>query len=414
MIGIDCSGIESFIGSEFRSLKNAASAYEKMKSMRDTGWMALPESLLETAGEIKAAAASIAADSNVLVVIGIGGSYLGTRAAIELLRSPFFNSLSKTGPDIYFAGNNASGEYLEKLIAIIGGRDFSVNIVSKTGTTIEMCVAQRVFKALLEAKYGKDGAKKRIYVTSEKGSKLHKFALEEKLVFFEIPANCGGRYSVLSAVGMLPTSLAGIDVCEVAEGALDEKSSGLETAMEYASARQALYGAGKKIELLACFEPSFTSFGEWWKQLFGESEGKNGLGIFPAFASYTADLHSLGQYVQEGERSLFETAVVFQRTRAKLRIPRGSFYDDGLDMISGRCVDEVNEAATDAVKRAHISGGVPVIEVSAPEISAAAFGALVYFFETACAVSAVLSGVNPFGQPGVEAYKKNLFSDLGI
>ena len=414
MINIDCRGAESFISRESDFPEKAAIAYEKMKAMSETGWRELPETLLETAGEINAAAARISGDSEVLVVIGIGGSYLGARAAIELIRSPFFNSPAKTAPDIYFAGNNASGEYLERLIAIIGRRDFSVNIVSKTGYTIETCVAQRVFKALLEAKYGKDGAKKRIYITSEKGSKLHELAAEEELAFFEIPANCGGRYSVLSAVGMLPASVAGIDIREVAEGALEEKKSGIEMAMQYASARQGLYKSGKKIELLACFEPSFTSFGEWWKQLFGESEGKDGLGIFPAFAAYTADLHSLGQYVQEGERSLFETVVVFKRTRAKLRIPRNAFYDDGLDMIAGKRVDDINSAAIDAVKRAHISGGVPVIEVSAPEISPGAFGALAYFFETACAVSAVLSGVNPFGQPGVEAYKKNLFADLGI
>ena len=414
MINIDCCGIEGFVDNESVSPKSAAIAYDKMRTMRDMGWIDLPEALSEMSGRIKEAAKRISDDSSVLVVIGIGGSYIGARAAIELIKSPFFNSLSKNGPDIYFAGNNASGEYLEKLITIIGGRNFSVNIVSKTGTTIETCVAQRVFKALLEAKYGTDGAKKRIYVTSERGSRLYKFAVEERLKLFEIPASCGGRYSVLSAVGMLPASVAGIDICEVAEGALEEKSSGLETAMKYAAARQALYRAGKKIELLACFEPSFVSFGEWWKQLFGESEGKDGLGIFPAFVSYTADLHSLGQYVQEGERSLFETVVAFKETRASLRIPRNVFYDDGLDMISGKRVDDINKAAIDAVKRAHISGGVPVLEVSAPEISAGVFGALVYFFETACAVSAVLSGVSPFGQPGVEAYKKNLFSGLGI
>ena len=414
MINIDCCGIEGFVDNESVSPKSAAIAYDKMRTMRDMGWIDLPEALSEMSGRIKEAAKRIADDSSVLVVIGIGGSYIGARAAIELIKSPFFNSLSKNGPDIYFAGNNASGEYLEKLITIIGRRDFSINIVSKTGTTIEMCVAQRVFKALLEAKYGKDGARKRIYVTSEKGSKLHKFALEENLAFFEIPSNCDGRYSVLSAVGMLPASVAGIDVCEIAAGARDEKEFGLETAMQYAAARQALYKTGKKIELLACFEPAFASFGEWWKQLFGESEGKDGLGIFPAFVSYTADLHSLGQYVQEGERTLFETVVVFKKPRATLRLPQNAFYDDGLGVITGKRIDEINFAAVDAVKQAHISGGVPVIEVFAPQISAGTFGALVYFFETVCTISAVMSGVSPFGQPGVEAYKKNLFSALGI
>lgn len=380
------------------------------------GWFRLPQEYDEgLSAAIKNAAQRIAGDSDVLVVIGIGGSYLGARAALDFLKTPNYNMLNKKTPDIYFAGNNLSGEYLEQVIALIGNRDFSVNYVSKSGSTLEPSIAFRVFKNLLTAKYGEVEAAKRIYITTDglKG-KLRQLTDHKGYASFTIPDDVGGRYSVLTPVGLLPAAVAGIDIDEMMRGARDMIEKGQADALSYASVRQALYRQEKKIEILASFEPSFRSMGEWWKQLFGESEGKDGIGIFPAYTEFTTDLHSLGQYIQSGERALFETFIRIESSLSPIRIPRDSALDDGLDSISGQEINSVNKAALTATKDAHITGGVPVIELSIPSVSPYNFGALAQFFEISCAVSALISKVNPFDQPGVEAYKKNLFSILGL
>jgi glucose-6-phosphate isomerase len=391
-------------------------ALSELGTLEDTGWVNLPADYsAELSAEIKGVAAKIGGESEAPVVIGLGGSHLGARAAIEYIKSPNYNALPKQTPDICFAGNNASAEYLQQVIEIIGERDFSVNVVSKSGSTIETSIALRFFKSLLQSRYGDAGVKERLYVTTDKtGSPLREMAAREGYACIEMPEGVGGRYSVLTAVGLLPCAVAGIDIDEIMAGALEEMDTGLEEARRYASARQALYRKGKKIEMLACFEPAFRYTGEWWKQLFGESEGKAGIGIFPAFADYTADLHSLGQYMQEGERVLMETFVTFERPRVSLEIPGGALHDDKISALAGVDMHVVNRSASEAVKKAHVDGGVPVIELTAPALSASSFGALAYFFERSCAISALVSGVNPFGQPGVEAYKKNLYAILGL
>jgi glucose-6-phosphate isomerase len=420
MIKADLTGAMAFLSEQELATEECGKLLERLYSgdlgRGGSGWLRLPEGYGDAVSSgIREAAGRIAGDSAALVVIGIGGSYLGARAAIDFVKSPYYNLLSKKTPDIYFVGNNLSGDYLEQVIALIGGRDFSVNYVSKSGGTIEPSVAFRVFKSLLTAKYGAEGAKKRIYITTdpEKG-KLRALTTREGYVSFPIPEDIGGRYSVLSAVGLLPAAAAGIDIDELIAGAREMMDKSVTDALRYAAARQALYRRGKKIELLACFEPCFHFMGEWWKQLFGESEGKGGLGVFPAYTDYTTDLHSLGQYIQEGERTLMETFVTIDTTRSKLRIPTDAALDDGLTALSGKELLTVNNAASRAVKQAHIDGGVPVMELHVPDISARSFGALVQFFEVSCAVSALLQGVNPFDQPGVEAYKRNLYAILGL
>jgi len=387
----------------------------KLGTLYENGWVNLPASYdAELSGKVNDIAAKINGESEALVVLGIGGSYLGARAAIEYIKSPNYNALPKQSPDIYFSGNNASGEYLQQIIELIGDRDFSVNVVSKSGSTIETAISLRFFKTMLEARYGAAGLKDRLYVTTDKGSPLAMMAAREGYGRLEMPPEVGGRYSVLTVVGLLPCAVAGIDIDEMMGGAKEEMETGIDDACLYASARQVLYRKGKKIEMLACFEPAFRSTGEWWKQLFGESEGKEGIGIFPAYADYTADLHSLGQYIQQGERTLMETFVSFSEPRVNPVIPGGPLHDDKISPIAGLDMHTVNRSASEAVKKAHIDGGVPVIELCAPSLSAASFGALAYFFERSCAISSLVSGVNPFGQPGVEAYKKNLFAILGL
>ena len=415
VIKVSLEGASGFISEDELRSVDTTKALGELATLYENGWLGLPAQFgAGLSGEIKRAAAKICGQSQVLVVLGIGGSYLGARAAIEYAASPNYNALKKQTPDIYFAGNNASGEYLEQVIELIGDRDFSVNVVSKSGSTIETAIALRFFKSKLESRYGLAGLKDRLYVTTDTGSPLCQTALREGYVCLEMPPEVGGRYSVLTVVGLLPCAVAGIDIDEIMSGAKEEMDNGVENACLYASARQILYRKGKKIELLACFEPAFRSMGEWWKQLFGESEGKNGLGIFPAYADYTADLHSLGQYIQEGERTLFETFVSFKEPRANPIIPGGALHDDKISALAGMDLHTINKSASEAVKKAHIDGGVPVIELSAPRLSAETYGAVVYFFERSCAVSAIISGVNPFGQPGVEAYKKNLFAILGL
>ena len=390
-------------------------ALGELKTLYENGWVNLPMAYnAELSAQVKGIAEKISGQSDVLVVLGIGGSYLGARAAIEYIISPNYNALPKKTPDIYFAGNNASGEYLQQVIELIGDRDFSVNVVSKSGSTIETAIALRFFKAILEQRYGAAGLKDRLYVTTDKGSPLNAMAEREGYSFLLMPPEVGGRYSVLTVVGLLPCAVAGIDIDEMMAGAKEELETGVDEACLYASARQVLYRKGKKIEMLACFEPAFRSVGEWWKQLYGESEGKEGIGIFPAYADYSADLHSLGQLIQEGERTLMETFVSFASPRSNPVIPGGPLHDDKISHIAGMDMHQVNCSASEAVKKAHISGGVPVLELCAPSLSAASFGALAYFFKRACAISALVSGVNPFGQPGVEAYKKNLFAILGL
>ncbi len=384
-----------------------------------TGWVALPEQYdREEFARIQAAAERIKKQSQVLVVVGIGGSYLGARAVIELLSSPNYNLKVKDTPDIYFAGNGLSTDALLELIALIGDRDFSVNVISKSGTTTEPAVAFRIFKGMLEQKYGKEGARERIYATTDRArGALKGLADQEGYETFVVPDAVGGRYSVLTAVGLLPIAAAGIDIAALMEGAaraMKELSiPGMDNpAWQYAAARHALYESGKSVELLACYEPSFRFFAEWWKQLYGESEGKQGKGIFPASVTLTADLHSMGQYIQEGERTLFETIISVEKPAREVRIEADAENLDGLNFLAGKRVSEVNRMAELGVQLAHMDGGVPNIRIAIPEISARVIGGLLYFFEKACGISGYLLGVNPFNQPGVEAYKKNMFALL--
>ena len=415
VIKVNIEGVLDFISENDVNAIDAQEPQETLKTLYENGWMDLPSQFSpDLSGEIKRVAAKISAQSEVLVVLGIGGSYLGARAALEYIISPNYNSMAKKTPDIYFAGNNASGEYLQQIFDLIGNRDFSVNVVSKSGSTIETAIALRFFKAMLESRYGASGVKERLYVTTDKGSLLSEMAAKEGYEYLEMPPEVGGRYSVLTVVGLLPCAVAGIDIDEMMSGAKEELETGLDEACLYASTRQVLYRIGKNIELLACFEPAFKYTGEWWKQLFGESEGKEGIGIFPAYADYSADLHSLGQYIQEGERTIMETIVTFEKPRVNPTIPAGSLHIDRISQLAGLGMHKINASASIAVKKAHIDGGVPVVELIAPSLSAASFGALAYFFKRSCAISSLVSGVNPFGQPGVEAYKKNLYAILGI
>ena len=385
-----------------------------------TGWLDLPVNYDK--GEfarIQKAAQKIQSDSKALVVIGIGGSYLGARAVVELLKSPNYNALPKSTPDIYFAGNGISSDAVTEIFAMIGDRDFSVNVISKSGTTTEPAIAFRLFKQALEKKYGADGARGRIYATTDrKKGALKTLADREGYETFVVPDDVGGRYSVLTAVGLLPIACCGIDIEKLMQGAQKEReqtlAAGIDSAAaQYAMSRQALYSAGKTTEILAAYEPSFRFMSEWWKQLYGESEGKDGKGIFPASVDLTPDLHSMGQYIQDGKRMLQETVVFFDKVRTSITVPSDEENLDGLNYLAGREMSYINEKAMQATKAAHISGGVPVTEIRLPEISEQTLGALIYFFEFACGVSGYLSGVNPFNQPGVEAYKKNMFRLLG-
>ena len=416
MIDVSIEGALGFLDESELQEIDTQKPLQDLSRLDENGWISLPVQYdSELSAEIKGVAAKINGESEVFIVLGIGGSYLGARAAIEYVISPNYNLLPKKTPDIFFAGNNASGEYLQQVVELIGDRDFSVNVVSKSGSTIETSIALRFFKSMLESKYGAHGLKERLYVTTDKkGSPLRETAAREGYTCLEMPERVGGRYSVLTVVGLLPCAVAGIDIDEMMAGAREELETGTPQACLYASARQALYRKGKTIEMLACFEPAFRYTGEWWKQLFGESEGKEGIGIFPAYADYTADLHSLGQYIQEGQRILMETFVTFEHPRVNPVIPGGPLHDDRIASLAGLDLNKVNASASEAVKNAHIYGGVPVLELRLPALSAASFGALAYFFKRTCAISSLISGVNPFGQPGVEAYKKNLYAILGL
>lgn len=385
-----------------------------------TGWVHLPRDYdREEFARIEKAAEKIKADSEVLVVIGIGGSYLGARAVIELLRSPNYNLIRKDTPDIFFSGNSLSSDAIRETIELIGDRDFSVNVISKSGTTTEPAVAFRVFRALLEKKYGKEGARSRIYATTDKArGALKGLADAEGWETFVVPDEVGGRYSVLTAVGLLPIAVSGIDIKRLMDGAMAEREVCLNDpaaspSARYAALRNNLYLDGKKTEILGCYEPSFRFFAEWWKQLYGESEGKDGKGILPASVEFTADLHSMGQYIQEGERTIFETIVCFEKTRETITIPHDEADGDGLNFLAGKELAFVAEQARRGTLLAHVDGGVPNLSVTLPARDEESVGRLIYFFEFACGLSGYLLGVNPFDQPGVEAYKKNMFALLG-
>ena len=388
------------------------------------GWVDLPVDYdKEEFARIKKAAEKIRNDSDVLIVIGIGGSYLGARAAIEMLSHSFYNSVSKDmrkGPQIFYAGNSISSTYLADLIEAVKDVDFSVNVISKSGTTTEPAIAFRVFKEILEKKYGKEGAKSRIYSTTDKArGALKTLSDSEGYETFVVPDDVGGRFSVLTAVGLLPIAVAGIDIDAMMQGAADGRTLYSNPDMDknpcyqYAAVRNCLLRKGKNIEMMINFEPSLHYFGEWWKQLYGESEGKDNKGIFPAAADFSTDLHSMGQYIQDGQRMLFETAILVDAPRKDITIEANEDNLDGLNFLSGKTLDYVNLQAAQGTALAHTDGGVPNLAVRVPELNAYNFGKLVYFFEMACAISGYILGVNPFDQPGVEAYKKNMFALLG-
>lgn len=426
MLTLDVSKLHGFIPDDYLSTResNLAEAAAMLANHNGpggdfTGWVSLPRDYdKEEFARIQSAAKKIQQQSQVLVVIGIGGSYLGARAVIDLLASPNYNLKKKNTPDILFAGNGLSTDALLETISLIGDRDFSVNVISKSGTTTEPAVAFRIFKTMLEEKYGKEGARERIYATTDKArGALKGLADTEGYEEFVVPDDVGGRYSVLTAVGLLPIAVAGIDIQALMDGAAQAMTAlsvpGLDNpAWQYAAARHALYESGKKIELLACYEPCFRFFSEWWKQLYGESEGKDGKGIFPASVEFTADLHSMGQYIQEGERIMFETVVQFA-PQGTFQIPNDPANVDGLNFLSSKTLSFVAEQAMKAVILAHVDGGVPNVLIQMPQLSALTAGYLIYFFEYVCGLSGYLLGVNPFNQPGVEAYKVNMYALLG-
>jgi len=388
------------------------------------GWLDLPANYdKEEFSRIKKAAAKIKEDSEVLLVIGIGGSYLGARAAVEMLQHSFYNILpsdKRKAPQILFVGNNISSTYMQDVMDLLENRDFSINVISKSGTTTEPALAFRIFRKLLEQKYGVEEAKSRIYATTdkEKGA-LKTVATEEGFQTFVIPDDVGGRYSVLTAVGLLPIAVSGADIDQIMEGAEQARGDfssselGENQAYQYAAVRNILYNKGKTIEMLINYEPGLQYFSEWWKQLFGESEGKDQKGIFPSSANFSTDLHSLGQYVQEGRRDLFETVIKVDKARHEIVIEEAANDLDGLNYLAGETVQFVNNKAFEGTLLAHTDGGVPNLIVTVPQLDAYTFGYLVYFFEKACAMSGYLLGVNPFDQPGVEAYKVNMFALLG-
>ncbi|MBR5514929.1 MAG: glucose-6-phosphate isomerase [Clostridia bacterium] len=385
------------------------------------GWYDLPlRYKTEEYDEIKKAAEQIKKDCDVLIVIGIGGSYLGARAAIEFIKSPLYNSLKKDTPDIYFSGNNISSTQMKELFDICEGKEVCVNVISKSGKTTEPAISFRIFREFLEKKYGEEGAKNRIYVTTDKArGALKQLADQKGYKTFVVPDDIGGRYSVLTAVGLLPIAVAGCDLDAIMEGALQANKELLtldydnNSCLQYAAIRNILYRGGKKVEIMACYESAYAMMAEWWKQLYGESEGKDGKGILPDSVIYSTDLHSLGQIVQEGERNIFETVVDIKTSRNEVLIPFDAEDLDELNYISGKSMHEVNRTATEATVLAHTSGLVPNIVLELDGRTEADFGYMVYFFELACAVSGYTLGINPFDQPGVEAYKNNMFALLG-
>lgn len=385
------------------------------------GWVDLPENYdKEEFARIKLAAQKIRSDSEVLVVIGIGGSYLGARAAIEFCKSQNYNLVCKDTPQIFFSGNSISSAALNEILSVCKDKDFSVNVISKSGTTTEPAISFRIFRELLEKKYGKAEAAKRIYVTTDKAKgTLKALSDEEGYETFVVPDDVGGRYSVLTAVGLLPIAAAGIDIDAMMQGANDARKAYTDPDMEkndcykYAAIRNILYRKGKAVEMMVAYEPDYTMMNEWFKQLFGESEGKDGKGLYPSSAVFSTDLHSMGQFIQQGSRVLFETAVVFDEPKTEVVIEKDEANADGLNFLAGKTMSYVNRKAFEGTVLAHVDGGVPNVVLELSKMDAYHFGYLVYFLEKACAISGYTLGVNPFNQPGVESYKSNMFALLG-
>ena len=384
------------------------------------GWLTLPTDYdKEEFARIQAAAKKIQSNSDILIVIGIGGSYLGARAAIEFLQSTFYNNKKKDTPDIYYVGNNINPSYLQEVLAICEGKDISVNVISKSGTTTEPALAFRVFKKLVEEKYGKEGAKDRIFATTDKAKgTLKNLSDTEGYETFVVPDDVGGRYSVLTAVGLLPIAVAGCDIQALMDGAAQAQKDYMadfenNDCYKYAALRNILYRKGKSIEMLVSYDPNFVMMSEWYKQLFGESEGKDNKGIYPAAGVFSTDLHSMGQYIQEGSRILFETVVDIKKPKKDFFLEPDAENLDGLNFLTNQNMSVVNRKALEGVILAHTEGGVPNMILELDDTSEKSLGYLIYFFEKACAISGYLLGVNPFNQPGVESYKKNMFALLG-
>ena len=428
MIKVDLTNIQSFLRLPYEAalsprLKIAHSHLQLGDGTGGefTGWVHLPRDYDRVEYDrIKAAAKKIQSDSLALVVIGIGGSYLGARGVIECLRSPNYNLKRKDTPNIYFVGNGLSSDYMSEIVELLDGVDFSVNVISKSGTTTEPAVAFRFFRELLEKKYGPEGAAKRIYATTDRHRGALKSLADAKgYETFVVPDDVGGRYSVLTAVGLLPIAVAGIDIDALMAGAREMMDTcaaadmDANPAWQYAGARYEMYRSGKKIEILAAYEPCFRFMAEWWKQLYGESEGKEGKGLFPASVEFTADLHSMGQYIQQGERHLFETVVRFGASKNENPVPFDEGNGDGLNFLAGKSMDFICRQAMDGTLLAHVEGGVPNVTLQTGSLNEQTLGGLIYFFEYACGLSGYLLDVNPFDQPGVEAYKKNMFALLG-
>ena len=430
-VTFDYSKAASFVSEE--ELKNFKStvmgAKETLLSKNGAGndflgWIDLPVDYdKEEFDRIKKAAKKIQGDSDVLLVIGIGGSYLGARAAIEFLSHSFYNGLSKekrNAPEIYFVGNSISSKYIADLKDMLEGKDFSINIISKSGTTTEPAIAFRVFKEMLIAKYGKEEANKRIYATTDKSrGALKSLANEEGYESFVVPDDVGGRFSVLTAVGLLPIAAAGMDIDKLMEGAASGRKKALEDPYEsndallYAAVRNILHRKGKAVEIVANYEPSMHYVSEWWKQLYGESEGKDQRGILPAAVDLITDLHSMGQFIQDGARIMFETVLNLEESQAEILLNKEDVDTDGMNYLAGKSVDFVNKSAMNGTILAHTDGNVPNLMVKIPEQNEFYLGELFYFFEFACGISGYILGVNPFNQPGVESYKKNMFALLG-
>lgn len=430
-VTFDYSKASSFInGKEVSMMSGLVEAAKEQLLSRNgagndfLGWIDLPTDYdKEEFARIIEAAKRIQSDSDVLLVIGIGGSYLGARAAIEFLRHNFYNTVSKEvrkTPEIYYVGNSISSTYIKHLMDVLEGKDFSINIISKSGTTTEPAIAFRVFKKLLESKYGKEEAAKRIYATTDKAKgALKNLATEEGYESFVVPDDVGGRFSVLTAVGLLPIAVSGADITKLMEGAASGRKRALENnfedndALKYAAVRNLLLRKGKEIEIVANYEPSLHYVSEWWKQLYGESEGKDQKGIFPAAVDLTTDLHSMGQFIQDGSRIMFETVLNVEKSQCEIILEEEPVDLDGLNYLAGKSVDFVNKSAMNGTILAHTDGNVPNLLVNIPEQNEFYLGELFYFFEFACGVSGYLLGVNPFDQPGVESYKKNMFALLG-
>lgn len=421
--------IKSFVSDqELSAIQQEITAAHKSLLAKDglgndfLGWITLPDDYnKDEFARIKKAAEKIRKSCDVFIAIGIGGSYLGARAVVEFLNSPMYNALKKDGPEVYFSGCNISAQSLNELLALCEGKDVCINVISKSGTTTEPAIAFRVFRALLEKKYGKEGAKDRIFVTTDKArGTLKKFSDEAGYETFVVPDDVGGRFSVLSAVGLLPIAVAGIDIDGLMKGASDAAakytaSSDIKTndCMKYVALRNIMYRQGKATEILVNYEPYALMFNEWWKQLYGESEGKDGKGLFPASVIFSTDLHSLGQFIQDGSRSVFETIVSVEKEDNKLAVPYDEANIDGLNFLAGVDLNEINKTAMKGTILAHVDGGAPNILIEVADKSAYSLGYLLYFFEFACGISGYVLGVNPFDQPGVEAYKKNMFALLG-